>query len=147
MIEAFISVFTLLGFWLLRVDPKVVLLLTLGLASISGCMTPTVKEELELTTHDPTQDHRKIAAYYNHEAAKLRQASEEMSVRITVYERLFGPTSDWANGARLLTQSYEDAATEHERKAREHLELINPPQPRSEAPVNLHQTKRRSSVE
>lgn len=147
MIEAFLSVFILLGFWLLRIDPKVVLLLTLGLASISGCMTPTVKEELELTTHDPTQDHRKIAAYYHHEAGKLRQASEEMSVRITVYERLFGPTSDWANGARLLTQSYEDAATEYERKAHEHLELINRPRSRSEAPVKLRETTRRSSVE
>jgi len=147
MIEAFISVFILLGFRLLRVDRNVVLLLTLGLAIIAGCTTPTVKEELELTSHDSTQDHRRIAAYYHHEAEKLRQASEEMSVRMTVYERLFGPTSDWVNGARLLTQSYEDAATEYERKAHEHLELINRPQSRSEASVNLYQTNRRSSVE
>lgn len=147
MIEAVISVFILLGFRILRIDRNVVLLLILGLAIIAGCTTPTVKEELELTSHDPTQDHRKIAAYYNHEAAKLRQASEEMSVRITVYERLFGPTSDWVNGTRLLTQSYEDAATELERKAHEHLELIDRPQSRSEAPVNLHETNRRSSVE
>jgi hypothetical protein len=101
MIEAFISVFTLLGFWLLRVDHKVVLLLVLGIAVMNGCTTQTAREELELTTHDPAQNHRKMAAYYNHEAAKLRQISEEMSVRITVYERLFGPTPDWANGARF----------------------------------------------
>ncbi len=98
---------------------------------MNGCTTPITKDELELTTHDPAQDHRKIAAYYSHEAAKLRQASEEMSVRITVYERLFGPTSDWANGARLLTQSYEDAATEYERKAREHLALLRVSRPPS----------------
>lgn len=147
MIEVLLSVFILLGFWLLRIARNVVLLLALGVAMISGCTTPTVTEELELTTYNPAQNHRKIAAYYNHEAMKLRQASEEMSVRITVYERLFGPTSDWVNGARLLTQSYEDAATEYERKAREHLELIKRPQSRSEAPVNLHQTNRRSSVE
>lgn len=100
---------------------------------MAGCTTPIAKDELELTTHDPAQDHQKIAAYYIHEAAKLRQASEVMSVRITVYERLFGPTSDWANGARLLAQSYEDAATEYERKAREHLDLLHVSRPSSVA--------------
>jgi len=101
-----------------------VLLLALGVAVIGGCTTPTAKDELELTTADPAQDHRKIATYYRHEAAKLRQASEEMAVRITLYERLFGPTSDWVAGARLLARSYDDAANEYEQKAREHLELL-----------------------
>ena len=114
-----------------RLSPNVVLLIILGVAVMNGCTTPITKDELELTTYDPAQDHQKIAAYYSHEAAKLRQASEEMSVRITVYERLFGPTSDWANGARLLTQSYEDAATEYERKAREHLALLRVSRPPS----------------
>ncbi|QPD03000.1 MAG: hypothetical protein Nkreftii_000774 [Candidatus Nitrospira kreftii] len=107
-----------------RFSPDVVLLLVLGLAIMIGCTSPATKDELELTTYDPAQDHQKIAAYYNHEAAKLRQAAEEMSVRITVYERLFGPTSDWVTGTRLLAQSYEDAAQEYERKARIHLERI-----------------------
>lgn len=96
-----------------------------------GCTIQTTKEELDLTTHDPAQDHQKIAAYYSHEAAKLRQASEEMSVRITVYERLFGPTSDWVAGTRLLAQSYEDAAKELERKAHEHIELTQGARPPS----------------
>lgn len=114
-----------------RFSPDVVLLLVLGLAIMIGCTSPATKDELELTTYDPAQDHQKIAAYYNHEAAKLRQAAEEMSVRITVYERLFGPTSDWVTGTRLLAQSYEDAAQEYERKARIHLERIrvSPPPP------------------
>ena len=82
------------------------------------------KRELELTTYTPNRDHRKIAAYYSHEATKLRQASEEMSVRIDVYERLFGSGSDWMSGARVLAQSYKGAAKEHEQKACGHLELI-----------------------
>lgn len=106
-----------------HLSPNSVLLLALGIVVMIGCTIPTTKEELELTTHNPSQDHGKIAAYYSHEAAKLRQASEEMSVRITVYERLFGPMSDWVVGTRLLTQSYEDAAKELERKAHEHIEL------------------------
>jgi len=98
---------------------------------MNGCMTSTTKEELELTTSNPVQDHRKIAAYYSREAAKLRQAAEEMSVRIDVYKRIFGPESDWVSGARLLAQSYEDAAKEREQKACEHLELIKEPRPPS----------------
>ncbi len=100
------------------------LLLALGVFDMNGCMTSAAKEELDLTTYDPVQDHRKIAAYYSREATKLRQTSEEMSVRIAVYERLFGPESDWVSGTRLLAQSYQDAAREHELKAREHLDLI-----------------------
>lgn len=116
-----------------RLPANLLLLITLGVTVMNGCTIKTTKDELELTTHDPAQDHQKIAAFYGHEAARLRQTSEEMSVRITVYERLFGPTSDWANGARLLTQSYEDAATEYERKAREHLELLHVSRPPSVA--------------
>ena len=115
-----------------------VLLLALGMCDINGCMTSTTKEELELTTYDPAQDHRKIAAYYSHEAAMLRETSGEMSVRIAVYERLFGPASDWVAGTRLLAQSYENAAKEHEQKAREHLELINESRPPSIAGSGFH---------
>ncbi|MFO0698170.1 MAG: hypothetical protein U0236_02990 [Nitrospira sp.] len=138
MIEVFLSVLILLVFWLLRVDHTVVLLLALGLAVMNGCTASITKDELELTTHDPAQDHQKIAAYYRHEAAKLRQASEETSVRITVYERLFGPTSDWVAGTRLLAQSYEDAATELERKAREHTELTHGARSPSDVQPGFH---------
>ncbi len=104
-------------------------LLAIGVAFLIGCASS--KTELDMTDYGPAQDHRKIAAYYSHEAAKLRQVSEEMSVRINVYEQLFGPTSDWVAGARLLAQSYEDAAKEYERMARKHLEIIHESQPSS----------------
>lgn len=109
----------------------VLLLLVLAAASMTGCAA--TKTELDLKDYSPAQDHRKIAAYYSHEAAKLRQASEEMTVRITVYEQLFGPTSDWVTGTRLLAQSYENEAKEQERKAREHLDLIHESRPPSVA--------------
>ncbi|MGE3978147.1 MAG: hypothetical protein AB7F94_11230 [Nitrospira sp.] len=78
------------------------LLLAVGMFCTSGCMTSVAKEELDLTTYDPVQDHRKIAAYYSREATKLRQTSEEMSTRITVYERLFGPASELGVGNSAL---------------------------------------------
>jgi hypothetical protein len=40
-----------------------------------------------------------------------------------VYERLFGPESEWVTGARLLAQYYEEAAHEAEQLARRHLKL------------------------
>ncbi len=92
---------------------------------MSGC-TGT-KTELEMTNYDAAQDHRKIAAYYMREAVKFRAVSEDLSDRVALYERLFGPTSDWVVGTRLLAQSYEERAKEHERKAGKHLELVNNP--------------------
>ncbi|MBX3332820.1 MAG: hypothetical protein KF876_01780 [Nitrospira sp.] len=100
------------------------LTVALGLA-VNGCTTTAATGELELSAAGSTRDHRKIATYYRHEAAKLRQASEDLSVRIAVYERLFGPTSDWVAGTRLLAQSYEEAAQEYERKAHEQMERIH----------------------
>lgn len=116
-----------------RFSPNYLVLpfLILAAAIMIGCTAS--KTELDLTTYGPAQDHQKIAAYYNHEAAKLRQASEEMAVRITVYEQLFGPTSDWVTGTRLLTQSYDNEAKELERKARQHLEIIHQSRPPSVA--------------
>lgn len=104
--------------------------LTIGLTvafglAVNGCTTRAASGELELSADGSTPDHQKIAAYYRHEAAKLRQMFEDLSIRITVYERLFGPTSDWVSGTRLLAQSYEHAAQEYERKAREHLKLMH----------------------
>lgn len=98
---------------------------------MSSCTTSTTKTELELTSFHPAVDHRKIADYYSQEAARLRQVSEDLSVRIEVYERLFGDTSDWVTGTRLLAQSYQEAAKEYERKANIHLELIPESRPPS----------------
>lgn len=114
-----------------RLLPSVAVLLTLGCLLMSSCTTPTTRKELELTSVHPTVDHRKIAAYYSQEAARLRQVSEDLSVRIDVYERLFGDTSDWVSGTRLLAQSYQEAAKEYERKANMHLELIRESTPPS----------------
>jgi hypothetical protein len=112
-------------------SPKVALLLTLGALVMSSCTTSTTKKELELTSVHPADDHRKIATYYSQEAVRLRQVSEDLTVRIDVYERLFGDTSDWVSGTRLLGQSYQEAAKEFERKANIHLELIPESRPPS----------------
>ena len=55
-----------------RFSPNYLVLpfLILTAAIMIGCTAS--KTELDLTTYDPAQDHQKIAAYYNHEAAKLR---------------------------------------------------------------------------
>src|SRR5689334_19866693 len=46
----------------------------------------------------------------NEHASWSVQACEDLSVRVNVYERLFGPSSDWVAGTHLLAQSYyEDA--------------------------------------
>jgi len=99
------------------------LLLALGTVVTDGCTGPRV--DLDLMAYDQTQDQRKIAEFYSQEAARLQEKSEELSARIAVYERLFGPDSDWVAGTRLLAQSYEEAAKEHERTAAKHLGLAS----------------------
>ena len=101
---------------------RMVLALALGISAVNGCANP--RTELDVSANDPSQDHRKIADLYRDEAARLRQKSAEMTARIAVYERLFGPTSDWVAGTRLQADSYEQAAKEQERMATEHLGLV-----------------------
>ena len=57
---------------------------------------------------------------------RLRQVprSEAPPEVLQMYERLFGPKSDWVEGTRLLAQFYEDAAAEQERMAARHLEAV-----------------------
>ncbi len=93
-----------------------------GTCLLLGCMNRGA--ELDLTSSDPNKDQRKIAQFYNQEATRLRHMARDLSHRAVVYERLFGPKSDWVEGTRLLAQSYEDAATEQERMAERHLELL-----------------------
>lgn len=90
----------------------------LELCVLSGCGTPAT--ELDLRTNDPRQDQGKIAAFHVHEAARLRQMAQDQLHRAVVYERLFGQDSDWVKGARLLAQSYADAADEQARTAERH---------------------------
>ena len=88
---------------------------------LCGCGTPAA--ELNLESRDPSFDHQKIARYYRQEAASLWKTSEDMTVRATQYEHLFGPSSDWVQGTKLLAESYRAAAREHERLAGEHQRL------------------------
>lgn len=78
---------------------------------------------LDLSSLDPSQDQWRIAEYYSREATRYRQRSQELYASALIYERLFGADSEWVAGTRLLAQSYEDAAIEHERSAHIHLEL------------------------
>jgi hypothetical protein len=119
-----------------RWSHSVVQLFAIGILVMTGCGAATT--ELDLTTDDAAQDHQKIATYYSHEAARLRQATEDLAVRITVYERLFGPTSDWVTGTRLLIDSYEETASGLERRARDHRELGTRPRTKSEGPSPRH---------
>ena len=80
--------------------------------------------ELELTSQDQSHDQAWIASVYQREAARLWQSSQQMSARLTVYERVFGAESDWVTGTRVLAQALEEEALEHERKARQHLKLL-----------------------
>lgn len=94
-----------------------------GTCVLLGCMNNR-GSELELTSSDPSKDQHKIAQFYNQEATRFRHMAQDLSHRALLYERLFGPKSDWVEGTRLLAQSYEDAATEQERMAERHLELL-----------------------
>lgn len=81
-------------------------------------------EPLDLTSPDPASDQRKIANFYSREADFFRLKADELSQRIEVYESLFGPDSEWVNGARLLKRFYKDSAEEQERRASSHLGLV-----------------------
>ena len=85
----------------------------------SGRPTPL----LDPASRESGQDHWTIAAYYSRQAAVSRQEAEVLTTRIAVYERLFGPESEWVTGTRLLAQFYEEAAHEQDRLADLHLEL------------------------
>jgi hypothetical protein len=64
-----------------------------------------------------------MASFYVREAMRSRELAEEQANRVALYERVFGPDSDWVSGARLLNQFYENSAREQERQAHRHLEL------------------------
>ncbi|HVG03070.1 MAG TPA: hypothetical protein VM842_09270 [Nitrospira sp.] len=92
------------------------------LCFLIGCSSTV--NDFDLNTTDPRKDQRKIAELYSQEASRLRQMAQDLSHRVQVYERLFGSSSDWVGGTRLLAQSYEEAATEQERLAERHRALI-----------------------
>ena len=99
-----------------------ILVLLLAIFLQPGCSGISTAP-LDMAAIDPGQDQEKIAAYYRQEAVVSRQQAEELTHRAVVYERLFGPESEWVTGARLLAQYYEEAAREAEQLARRHLKL------------------------
>jgi hypothetical protein len=101
-----------------------ILVLLLAIFLQPGCSGISTAP-LDMTALDPGQDHRKIAAYYRQEAVVSRQQAEELTHRAMVYERLFGPESEWVTGTKLLAQFYEEAARDEEHLARRHLELLH----------------------
>ncbi|WP_447986776.1 hypothetical protein [Nitrospira sp. Nam74] len=116
--------------------PWVVLLSSLALYSCVGFGPP-----LDLSTMDPSEDQWRIAEYYSREAAGYRQKAEELHGRMLIYASLFGAESEWVNGTRLLAQSYEDAAFEHERLAEQHMKLAEG-RPAPRFPTAPHESRR-----
>ncbi len=107
-----------------------ILVLLLAIFLLPGCSGLSTAP-LDMAAIDPDQDQKKIAAYYHQEAVVSRQQAEELTHRAVVYERLFGPESEWVTGARLLAQYYEEAAREAEQLAKRHLKLLGDAQPSS----------------
>ena len=89
---------------------------------LGGCGSTV--SNFDLASTDPRQDQQKIAEFHSQEATRLRLMAQDLSHRVHVYERLFGSSSDWVGGTKLLAQSYEEAATEQERLAERHRALI-----------------------
>ena len=86
----------------------------------AGCHAPD--REFDLLSFNSSIDQRLIARYYQEEAARHRQQADELEFRAEMYERMFGPSSDWVAGSRLLAQSYRLVADDRDRLAKEHLE-------------------------
>ena len=86
----------------------------------AGCASPD--REFDLTSFNASSDQQLIAHYYQQEALRYRRQADELDVRAEMYERMFGPQSDWVSGTRLLAQSYRLAADDRERLANEHLD-------------------------
>jgi hypothetical protein len=85
-----------------------------------GCATPD--RGFDLDSFHPSSDQRLIASYYQKEALRLRKQADEFDARADMYERMFGPSSDWVSSAKLLAESYRLTAEDRERLAQEHLE-------------------------
>ena len=86
----------------------------------AGCAAPD--RGFDLTSFNTSSDQQLIARYYQEEALRYRQQADDLDVRAEMYERMFGPDSDWVSGTRLLAQSYRLAADDRERLAKEHLD-------------------------
>ncbi len=86
---------------------------------------------LSLDSQVPSRDGPQIAAYYAQEAMVLHKKAEDLSEQAAAYERLFGRDSDWASGARLLAEYYEEEAKEKHRLAARYLGTAVGPAPQA----------------
>ena len=98
-----------------------------GLATVAliltGCSAQSTS--YELSSYAPAADQLALANYHNEEAQRLKQKSEELMARAIFYDRLFGAESEWAAGARILAQFYDDAGREQARLAEQHVNLAH----------------------
>lgn len=94
-----------------------------GLTALLMAACAGGRGSFELSSWETSQHQWSIAAYHSQEAARLRQKADDLYAQARVYSRLFGAQSEWTTGARLLAQSYQDAADEQARLAEEHLTI------------------------
>jgi hypothetical protein len=90
---------------------------------LGGCSAQSTS--YELSSYAPAADQRALANYHREEVQRLKQKSEELQARAEQYDRLFGPASEWAQGARLLAQFYDDASREQARLAEQHINFTH----------------------
>jgi hypothetical protein len=102
----------------LRAPGAVTFVLLLG-----GCSAQS--SSYELSSYAPAADQLALANYHSEEAQRLKQKSEELLARAVLYDRLFGADSEWAAGARLLAQFYEDESREQARLAEQHINFAH----------------------
>ena len=102
------------------------LLVALGLSACSFLASPPD----ELLARN---DHVALAAWYENEAARLRQKAKEMDQMVEEYRKhpehasrmmLHGPKADFVQQCQILAAAYRHAATEAETLTNSHREFI-----------------------
>ncbi len=113
--------------WRMRLLNMCVLLVAMGLSACSFLATPPA----ELLARN---DHVTLAAWYENEAAGLRQKAQEMDQMVEAYQRdperarqmmtHGSPKIDFVPQCHILAAAYRNAATQAETLATSHREFI-----------------------
>ncbi len=113
--------------WRMRLLNMCVLLVAMGLSACSFLATPPA----ELLARN---DHVALAAWYENEAARVRQKAQEMDQMVEAYQRdperarqmmtHGSPKVDFVPQCHILAAAYRNAATEAETLAKSHGEFI-----------------------
>ena len=113
--------------WRMRLINMFVLLVAMGLSGCSFLATPPA----ELLARN---DHVALAAWYENEAARLRQKAQEMDQMVEAYRRdperaqrmtsHGSPKVDFVQQCHILAAAYRNAATQAETLATSHREFI-----------------------